>query len=140
MSLKTGPLTDSSLFVQRLAQFLTYGYVGCMHGQFSILIRSTWSKRYFSFLLIHHSLHLIEPNSSCNCFRVCNKMLTSASSKAAWSSDFSCSTCFFTFSSSWIRFPPSAICSVRSEISSIGEQKIQKFVHRWKRVFQIFYC
>lgn len=56
---------------------------------------------------------------------------TSASSKAAWMSHFSCSTCFFIFSNSWICFPPSAICSVRSEISSVVNRK-----ESWFRTFQ----
>ena len=103
-------------------QFLMSGYVSCMHGQCSILIFFTQSKNYFSFLLIHLFLHILDLNSSQNGFRVYNKMSTSASSKAAWISDFSCSTCFFIFSSSFIRFPPSAICSVRAEISSVREK------------------
>ena len=46
------------------------------------------------------------------------KKRTSASSRAVWISDFSVSTCFLDFSSSWILLPVSPICSVRSEISS----------------------
>uniref|UniRef100_A0A3Q1I4K5 Uncharacterized protein n=1 Tax=Anabas testudineus TaxID=64144 RepID=A0A3Q1I4K5_ANATE len=46
------------------------------------------------------------------------KKHTSASSRAVWISDFSVSTCFLAFSSSWMLLPVSPICSVRSEISS----------------------
>lgn len=45
-------------------------------------------------------------------------LLTSASSRASWTSDFSCSTCFLTFSISWRFLFPSLIWLVRSEISS----------------------
>lgn len=44
--------------------------------------------------------------------------LTSTSSRATWRSDFSCSTCFLVFSTSCRFLPVSAICSVKSEISS----------------------
>ena len=43
---------------------------------------------------------------------------TSASSRAVWISAFSVSTVFLAFSSSWMLFPVSPSCSVRSEISS----------------------
>ena len=46
-------------------------------------------------------------------------IITSASSRAVWISVFSVSTCFLDFSSSWMLFPVSPICSVRSEISSV---------------------
>lgn len=45
--------------------------------------------------------------------------LTSASSRADCISAFSCSSCLRIFSSSWMLFPPSPSCSVRSEISSV---------------------
>ena len=54
---------------------------------------------------------------------------TSASSREVCSSDFSPSTVFFPFSSSWMVFPVSPICSVRSEISSVR-----------KRVQSIYFC
>uniref|UniRef100_A0A671VG71 Uncharacterized protein n=1 Tax=Sparus aurata TaxID=8175 RepID=A0A671VG71_SPAAU len=45
--------------------------------------------------------------------------LTSASSRAVCISTFSCSSCLRIFSSSWMLFPPSPSCSVRSEISPV---------------------
>lgn len=64
------------------------------------------------------------PSGSCPPELLCvtSKTLASASSRAAWRSDFSCSTCFLVFSNSWRFLPVSEICSVRSEISSAKDR------------------
>ena len=129
----------SSLFSQYLAHsfWCPVMFVVCMvNFQSSYLLLQ--SKNYFSFLSIHLFFHVFDLSCSQNGFRVYSKMCTSASSKAAWISDFSCSTCFFTFSSSWIRFPPSAICSVRSEISSVGEKNLK--IHSVRKTFFQILC
>lgn len=58
---------------------------------------------------------------------ICFLLFTSASSRALWASNFSCSPCFFDFSSSWMVLPVSPNCSVSSIISSETKKKCDTF-------------
>ena len=65
-------------------------------------------------------------------------ILTSASSRAVWISHFSVSTCFLDFSSSWMLFPVSPICSVRSEISSAEQFYIKSVMHIYLQTSAVY--